>query len=278
MLNRLPQEKESTSWLYSGCWVLIIFFTLPLLRFLHANGSKLMIGFLGICAVIVIALVTLRFFMFYTPPSNSIYAWMLLICLMLAGMSSQFKHAPPEEVFHIMQYYVLGFLCYRMLAHRIRDVSIYFAAIFFCAIVSIIDSTFQWASQREYWGINIVWWNVFVAALAQLTIAKGLQPRIISGLPNRRNMRRLGKLFAVAMILSGVSILSIPAREAWYAGQNPLELIKNGQNAMFDYSQSGLNYGFNEWQIWGSLMMIVIGFGIGYRNMAKKATVKKMAE
>lgn len=275
MINRLPREEEWVSWSFVGAWAVLILLAIPMQQFIYEQGRVWMFGLFSVMAVFTTTIVILRYLFYYAPTSPSVYAWLLLVTIILIIMSSILRNAPPEEVFHVMQYFILGFLMFRALRHRMRDVSIYFAAILMCSIISIVDHATQWSSAAEYAGIELTWWNIFAASLAQLTIAKGLRPRLKSGSPNRRNSRRLGKLLAAAFILTGIGTLSFPARQAWYADRYPLELLKSKQSAIFDYTTSAMNYGFNEQQIFLSLALIVLGVGLAYRIFSQRGKTEQ---
>jgi hypothetical protein len=160
------------------------------------------------------------------------YVWLLAVTAVFVLYTIDLR-ANPEEAIHFIQYGLLGILVYRALTHRVRDVSIYFAAAMIGGIVGMIDEAIQWLVPRRFWGLHDIWLNFFAASLG---IAKGLSPPIILGRPNRVNLRFLLRVAMVAVVLLGVGLMNTPARIHWYTERLPwLEFLERNESVMMEY-------------------------------------------
>ncbi|MEE8055275.1 MAG: VanZ family protein [Gammaproteobacteria bacterium] len=239
MLERPPPEKEWVSWSFVALWSLIIFVTIPLARiiqgFVEEQWGRDTFTYLVIGVTLVAATAAVGYLKHVRAASPINYIWLFLVSAVFISYTIQLRKAP-EEAMHFVQYGVLGVLSYRALCHRIRDVSIYFAAAIIGAIVGMVDETIQWITPSRYWGLRDIWLNFFAASLSQVAIAKGLNPTVISGPPVASSVRLLCRLSAVALLLLGVSLVNTPARIAWYADRIPiLEFLQTNRSVMAEY-------------------------------------------
>jgi VanZ family protein len=240
VLTESPREKEWVSWFYVVLWSLVIFVTIPFARpiqiFVSNNWGRDLFGYLVIAITVIIFGVTAINLLRFRKPSRSGYVWLLLISVIVIYYTVRLMAAAPEEALHFVQYGFLGILIFRALSHRSRDVSIYFVAAVIGGIIGIIDETIQWATPRRYWALGDIWLNFFGTLLSQVAIAKGLRPLSISGTPSRRGLLLFCRLFALALVLLGLSFSNTPTRISWYSERiSFLEFLKTNESVMLEY-------------------------------------------
>jgi succinate dehydrogenase hydrophobic anchor subunit len=240
MLENPPREKKWISWLWVAAWSLLIFVTIPLARLIQDYVSRhwgrtaftytVLATIMGTLLAAVIGL--------YRSPSTNRrnYLWLLSIAVFFSGYTYKLGQKSPEEAIHFVQYGVLGVLVFRALRHTRQDVSIYFAAALLCGSLGTVDEFVQWLTPGRFWGLRDIWINFVAAALVQLAIAKGLQPKLIAGRPSRANLRFLCRLVMIAAVLLGLSLLNTPDRIAWVAERVPgLDFLGRNESVMAEY-------------------------------------------
>ncbi len=237
MLNHPPREQEWVSWTIVGLWTLIIYLTIPFARaiqkFVYLNWGRETFAYVVIGIVALASAAGVIHFR-RSRMSLASYVWLLVI----SGIFVKYTMAlrSPEEALHFVEYGLLGFLAYRALCHRIRDVSIYFIAAILCTIAGTIDELIQWATPGRYWGLGDIWLNGFAGTLTLVAIAKGLRPSLISKGVSVTSVRWLCRASGVALILLLISLLNTPARIARYTDRFPfLAYLKNQESMMFEY-------------------------------------------
>jgi hypothetical protein len=240
MLDSPPGEKQWLSWLYVTIWSLMIYLTIPFARVIQKFVSRQWSSDLftyGVLSAILLAIVILAVHIIrYRPISRSGYFWISTVGVVFIVYTIKLGEENPEEAVHFIQYGVLGVLAYRALAHRIRDISIFFSAAAICGIIGIIDEVIQWLTPQRYWDLRDVWLNFLAAALLQISIAKGLNPKIIARKISPANLRTLCRVTIVAAVLLGSSMLNTPARINWYAERIPLpDFLKGSDSVMVEY-------------------------------------------
>ncbi len=240
MLTGSPREKEWISWFYVVLWSLVIFVTIPFARpiqiFVSNNWGRDLFAYLVIAITVIVFAVTAANLIRFRTPSGSGYVWLLLISVIVIYYTIRLMAGAPEEALHFVQYGFLGILLFRALSHRSRDVSIYFIGAIIGGIIGIIDETIQWVTPRRYWALGDIWLNFFGTLLSQVAIAKGLRPSSISGTPSRHGLLLFCRLFALALLLLGLSFSNTPARISWYSERIPfLEFLKTNESVMFEY-------------------------------------------
>lgn len=240
MLDSSPGEKQWLSWLYVSVWSLMIFLTVPFARAIQEFVSRQWSSDLftyGVLLAILVTLVILTVYIIrYRQISRSGYFWISIIGVIFILYTIKLGDESPEEAVHFIQYGVLGVLVYRALTHRIRDISIFFSAALICSIIGMIDEVIQWLTPQRYWGLRDVWLNFFAAALLQISIAKGLSPKIIAGKISPSNLRFLCRVTIIAAAVLGASILNTPERITWYSERIPwLDFLKGSDRVMVEY-------------------------------------------
>jgi VanZ family protein len=239
MLDRPPREREWVSWLSVGFWSLIVFVTVPLARNLQGFVSEHLGRPAFAYLVIAVTLLWVGVALAYSFRQRSIRVsggiWLLAVSAVFIGYTIELRTAP-EEAVHFIEYGLLGLLTYRALSHRVRDAGIYFAAVIIAGIVGTVDEAIQWATPLRVWDLRDIGLNVFAASLAQVAIAKGLRPRIVSGWPTAHSLHLVCRLATTGLLLLGASLLNTPDRIAWYADRVPLlEYLKETGSPMFEY-------------------------------------------
>lgn len=239
MLHNPPGGKEWTYWLWVVLWSLIILAAIPLARTIQAYVSAHWGRTTFTYIVITVIVAALAFIIVYLirlkTASRRHYIWLVITSTIFIAYTWSLRKNP-EEAVHFIQYGVLGVLLFRALSHRIRDVSIYFSAAIIGTIIGTIDEAIQWLTPERYWAYSDIWINFLAVALVQVTIAKGLDPRNISGAPKPQSVQLTSRLLITLLLLFVACVLNTPARVAWYATRIPaLEFLKDNSNAMTEY-------------------------------------------
>ena len=160
---------------------------------------------------------------------------LLLVASVYVVYTFQLRSAKIETL-HFVLYGILGILLYRALAHRVRDLGIYFAAAILRAVVGILDEALQWITPKRSWSLQDIWIDFVGAALMQVAIAMGLRPAIISKARSAASIRLISRLAAIALLFLGLSALNTPPRIAWYSRQIPtLGFLKTNESVMLEY-------------------------------------------
>lgn len=240
MLRSAPREREWVSWLTVGLWSLTIFATIPLARAIERQvrtrwGAEVF-SHTVIAVVLLAAGAAVAYLVRFGTPARSAYLWLAGTAAIFVGYTIQLGFGSPIEALHFVEYGVLGVLAYRALVHRLRDPGVYLAAAALCAIVGILDELVQWATPRRIWDLRDIWLNFFAGVLAEVALAKGLRPRIISGPLTPASVRWACRLSLTATLLLAASLLNTPPRIAWYADRLPLlAFLKTNQGVMLEY-------------------------------------------
>ena len=239
MFESLPRGKEWMSWLHVAIWSLVIFATIPVARilqkFVYQRWGRETFTYIVLVGILLALGSSIFYLRRLRVTSRSGYFWLFATAAVFVGYTIHLRKSP-EEAVHFLQYGLLGILTYRALAHRVHDVSIYFAAAIICGIIGMLDEIIQWLTPGRYWGLRDVWINFLAGSLVQIGIAKGLTPSIIRGLPSRRNFRVLCRLGMAAVVLFGFSVLNTPELIDWYADRIPhLEFLKTNESVMTEY-------------------------------------------
>ena len=239
MIDQASRGNEKRSWLWVVLCSLAIFATVPLARVLQRWVSEN----LGDQAFILLTVVLLGFAGVWTittlrrskPRSATGYLWLLAVAAAYGGLIWNLS-GQAAEVLHLLEYGLLGALCFSALAHRMRNRGIYLAATLMGAIVGILDEALQWATPNRYWELRDIAINVVATGLVQVAIAGGLRPPWIKGWPDPRSAQILFRLALAVWLLLTLSIINTPERIAWYAERVPgLAFLLKNQSVMIEY-------------------------------------------
>jgi hypothetical protein len=215
VLDAPPREPELRSWLYVALWSLVIFSTIPFARalidtvderiglqvFLYVTVSLVLVG--G-----AVAFANLR----KRQLPATAYLWLFAVSAAFIAYAYYLRDIP-EEAIHVAEYGFLGFLVYRALVHRIHDYSIYFVATIIVGIVGIVDEYIQWVVPSRVFDLRDIRTNFIAGALAQVAIAKGLRPTVVT-----------------------LSFVNTPERVGWYATRIPfMSFLLDSKSTMVDY-------------------------------------------
>ncbi len=208
MLTARPREREWISWLLAGLWALSIFAAVPVARVLQevvsARFGRQTFGYLTLAALALAAAAAVRYLARRRPPAAS-YLWLSLVAATFASYTIHLWHEP-EVALHFVQYGVLGVLAFRALSHRLRDRSIYVAAFMLGATVGMVDEILQWLTPGRFWGLDDLWIDSLGVALAQVAIAKGLRPTIVSGPVRPASLRMLCRFGVLLLVAAAASV------------------------------------------------------------------------
>ncbi len=238
MLDSAPKESELRSWAYVVLGVLVIYATIPLARGLRdavdATIGREFFLYLVLLLASVFAFLAFINLRRRALPPDAYYA-LGLVLLVLMTLIYRLRDIP-EEALHVAEYALLGLLVYRALVHRIRDYSIYPVACLVVGMIGIIDEYIQWVMPSRYYDVGDILVNLGAGALAQIGIATGLRPGLVSSPPTRRSWSRLCYVAAAALVLLSVAFVNTPARVARYAASfEPLLFLLDGQSNMAEY-------------------------------------------
>ncbi len=214
MLTAGPREPEWVSWLLAGLWALAIFATVPFARTFQNLVSQHLgrpaFGYLTLVAVAIATAAAVRHLARRGQPAAS-YLWLAAVASIFVGYTIHLW-AEPEEALHFVQYGMLGVLTYRALCHRVGDVSIYAVASMIGVIVGMLDEILQWLTPGRFWGLDDLWVDFLATVLAQLAIARGLRPAIVSGPPRPASVRLLKRCGALLLVVLAASLLVMIGR------------------------------------------------------------------
>jgi hypothetical protein len=228
MMREPPREHEWLSWMLAAFAAAIILITIPFARtitdFVAERWGRAVFRD-GVTMLVVIAAgAALLFGMRLKGLSRQNIFWLLLAATALAYFTLGVK-ASAEETLHFIEYGALGFLVFRALAHRTRDIGIYPAAVVLCAAVGLCDETLQWLTPERVFDLRDVAFNTAGAAISQLAIAKGFSPPYIGRRVQPGTVRRLclyTGAFAAAVWLCLANTPALTARlvcrfpQLWY--------------------------------------------------------------
>jgi len=185
VLDTPPKEPEWRSWLYAAAWSCVIFCTIPYARafgdiiITHIGRDFILFATVaGAIATAILAFTNLR----RRSIPLSAYGWLLGILTVFIGYAYYLRNIPVEPI-HVLEYGILGILVYRALVHRIHDYSVYVFAILIVGLVGVFDEYIQWVIPSRVFGLQDIRTNVIAGGLAQIGIAAGLRPTLVSGLP-----------------------------------------------------------------------------------------------
>jgi hypothetical protein len=238
VLDTPPKEPEWRSWLYAAVWSCVIFCTIPFARafgdiiITHIGHDFFLFATVaGAIAAGILAFTNLR----RRSLPLSAYGWLLGILTVFIGYAYYLRNIPVEPI-HVLEYGILGLLVYRALVHRIRDYSVYVFAMLIAGLAGVVDEYIQWVIPSRVFGLQDIRTNIIAGGLAQIGIAAGLRPTLVSGLPSRKNLGRLCYVFVASLIVLGLGYMNTPERIAWYAQRIPfLSFLLDNKNTMIEY-------------------------------------------
>lgn len=239
MLHKPPGGKQWASWLWVVLWSLLILSTIPLARtiqtYVSAHWGSATFTYVVLTVIASALAFVIGYLIRLKTAAGRHYVWLVSTSAIFIAYTLSLRESP-EEAVHFIQYGVLGVLLFRALSHRVRDVSIYLAAAIIGAFIGTIDEAIQWLTPERYWAYSDIWLNFLAVALVQITIAKGLDPRIISGTPKPHGIQFTSRLLIALLLLFVACLLNTPARVAWYAARMPaLESLKHNPSTMTEY-------------------------------------------
>ncbi len=238
MLDKPPKEPEWLSWCYVVAGILVIFFTIPFARAFRQVVQE-NIGsdfFLYITAAVTLVVGTLAFNSLRKRklPLNARLSLFAIIAAFLAYIYS--LRDMPEEAVHIAEYGMVSVLVYRALAHRVHDYSIYILATLAVGVIGIFDEYIQWVTPSRVFDLRDMRTNIISGGLAQLAIAAGLRPGIISSMPEPKSWGRLSYFSAAGIFILALGFMNTPQRIAWYATNIPaLQFLMDNDGMMVEY-------------------------------------------
>lgn len=217
MMREPPREHEWLSWLLAAFLAAFILITIPFARavtdFVAARWGRAVfrdiVTMLVIFALGTLVLVACR--LRGLPRRNVL--WLLLAGALMLYFTLGVR-ASAEETIHFLEYCVLGFLVFRALAHRTRDIGIYPAAFLICATLGLIDEVVQWFTPERVFDLRDVAFNAAGGAISQVAIAGGFSPPYIRKSVQPGTGRRLS-LYAAAFVgLLWLCLANTPAMTA----------------------------------------------------------------
>ena len=182
MLDALPKESERLSWLYAALWTLTIFSTIPFARpvaewMASTFGLEFFFYIAATAGIVGMGLVLMNL-QARSLPVNS-YFWLTGVAIVFIAYAYQLREVP-ADVIHLVEYVILSVLVYHALLHRINDYRIYFVATLIVATIGTIEECIQWIVPSRVFDLRDILTNVVAGGLAQIAIAFGLRPTLIS--------------------------------------------------------------------------------------------------
>jgi hypothetical protein len=240
MLDRLPREPEWLSWLFVALWALVIFVTVPFARdlvdFLEDTWNLEVLTYAVSVVMIVTGAATLRSVVKRSHTTSLDYVFLIGITGLFVFLTFRVGAKKPAEALHYLEYGLLSILIYRALTHRIRDHSIFVAAVIIGTIVGTLDETIQWLTPRRFFTFEDIILNCTALVIVQAALATGVRPRLIKGWPDAASLRRVCRLGALAVTMLILCFLNTPDRVAWYTDKIPLlGFIQENKSIMVEY-------------------------------------------
>ncbi len=238
MLDKSPKEPEWLSWFYVAAGVLVIFFTIPFARafrkIISENIGSNFFLYITAAVALVVGIIAFRNLQKRKLPLNAHLSLFAIIAAFLSYIYS--LRDMPEEAIHIAEYGMVSVLVYRALAHRVHDFSIYILATLVVGVIGIFDEYIQWVTPSRVFDLRDIRTNIISGGLAQLAIAAGLRPGIISGMPKAKSWGRLSYFLAAGIFILALGFMNTPQHIAWYANKIPaLQFLMENDSMMVEY-------------------------------------------
>lgn len=161
--------------------------------------------------------------------------WTAATALALAGYAFVLQ-GNAIETLHLLEYAAVGFLAFRALCHRTRDITVYGSAAMMGGILGALDEALQWLTPERVWDLRDIGFNAFAATLAQLPTAFGLRPAWISVRPTREGWHRFCAIGLAGAIFIGACLAATPPRLAWLGERVPgLGFLLRHPDVMLEY-------------------------------------------
>lgn len=214
MIREWPREQDWISWLLVLLSIAVIWATIPFARDVSDFVGKrwgrdlfregvmiLVVAGVGAALLTVVRIAKL---------ARRNFLWLLLVGALLSYFTLGVR-ASPEETIHFAEYFVLGFLLFRALSHRMRDVGIYAAALLLGATVGLVDEALQWFTPERVFDLRDVAFNALGTAMSQVAIAQGFSPPFIGRTIGPRTLRRVFFYAAIFVSLLWLCFINTPA-------------------------------------------------------------------
>lgn len=217
MIREPPREHEWLSWLWAAFLAAVILVTIPFARaitdFVAARwGRAVFRDIVTMLVILALGILILIAFRLRDLPRRNVL-WLLLAGALMLYFTLGVR-ASAEETIHFLEYCALGFLVFRALAHRTRDLGIYPAAFLICATLGLFDEVVQWFTPERVFDLRDVGFNAVGGAISQMAIAGGFSPRYIRPSVQPATVRRLC-LYAAAFVgLFWLCLSNTPAMTA----------------------------------------------------------------
>lgn len=238
MLDAPPKESEWQSWLFVALWSLLIFCTIPFARAFR-DLVREHIGIEVFLYTTVAGILALGIFAYNNLRKRQLpriaYTWLFGILAAFVGYAYYLRDIP-EEAIHVLEYGILGVLVYRALVHRVQDVSVYLIATLVVGLIGVIDEYIQWVIPSRVFDLRDIRTNVLAGGLAQIAIAAGLRPTLVSGSPSRHSLGRVCYFVAFGLIVLALGYMNTPERVAWYGQRIAfLSFLLDSKSMMVEY-------------------------------------------
>jgi VanZ family protein len=239
-MKRKIFHSEAFAWVAVTLWIIIIGISIPLARifqnFITASlGRNVFIITVLIFLLAGLFLVTLRVFKQPMPKLIISLLWTVLALAICTVWTLKLSNNPEESI-HFIEYGVLSVLFFHALSFRLTDWSIYFAAALLTGLVGTFDEVIQWFTPQRYFDFRDIWLNAGAGFLAQVVIAKGIRPSLISSKINPKSIRFVCILAAVQILLFAGCYSNTPVVVQRFINTFPFfSYLKSKDNIMAEY-------------------------------------------
>lgn len=240
-----PTEEQNTQrwnrklWLWAVLFALLIFFTAPVARSIQQIAyrifSKEFFTHAVILVIISVLCMLIYFFVFRLRIKNPFqYIW-LLSCAGLYVYVTLMLRNRPEEAVHLLEYGLLTYFIFKALGHRIRDRTIYIAAVLIVSFIGMMDEFIQWILPSRYWSYKDVGINSLSAVIFVLILWKGVRPQMVSRPVNKYSVKILLNIITIQLIFATLCLSNTPSAVNRYISDiSPLSWIKK-EEPMTEY-------------------------------------------
>ncbi len=172
---KVKQKRfQHLPWLAAGCWIALLYGSIPLARIVQQWVQRLGGPSLFLWMSFAVLVLTGIWLMLAGRHGSHTFSRfgtcvLLLVAVTFAWLCWRMR-GNPEETFHFIQYGVLSWLLFRAFSQGIRGPSVFFAASMAGICVGIVDELIQWIMPTRTFDFRDIGFNALAVLLVQLAI------------------------------------------------------------------------------------------------------------